>query len=802
MINRFFKHSIRALNRQKGYLLINIIGLSIGISCSLLITLFIIHELSFDRFNEKKDRIFRLVVTGTIGDRELNYAVTAAPVGPTMKREFPEVENFTRVFFLNDPTINYGDERFTEHKFLEADSSFFTIFSYPLIRGDKKTVLNSPHTLVLSRTTAKKIFGTDDPMEKLIQVGNDKTPYRVTGIMADMPDNSHLRANMIGSFVTNPNSNDTYWANNNYTTYILLRPNTKPESVNNKMPGLIRKYMGEIAQKSLGMTIDEFITKNKYTIYLQSIKDIHLDPVVTQLANTVPADDPKNLYIFGSVAILIIIIAAINFMNLSTAQSSKRAKEVGIKKVSGSSKGKLIRQFLAEAIILSILSLILAIILLENMIPYFNNLLGIKLQFNLFRHWFVIPVLLGATFIIGLFSGSYPAFFLSSFNPARVLKGKLNESLKNGRLRSILVILQFTISILLIVGTFIMFRQIRYMLHKDLGFNKDHLLVISHASAIGNHEKAFKEALLEIPEVMKATTSTAVPGHSESGRTYVVEGKAGEVMDFKINYIDYDFFDTYGMKLSSGRAFNNSYSTDNKACIVNESTVKQFNLAHPLTTRLVDGFEKLNIIGVIKNFNFEPLRNEINPYIFKLKDDKTNFGFISIRFSPKATTKTIGKIEKVWDEFVPDDSFQYFFMDQDLASKYKQEKQNAQLSVLFTILAIIIASLGLLGLISFTIEQRVKEIGIRKAMGASVTNIFYIISRRFILLVFISAFVSWPLTYFFVRNWLYNFYYRINPRPFDFITGFLVVLIIAFVTIGYQIFKSARTNPVDVLRYE
>jgi putative ABC transport system permease protein len=801
-MNRFFKHSVRAFSRQKGYLLINIIGLSIGITSSLLIALFIIYELRFDQFNEKKDRIYRLVVSGIIGDRELNYAVTSAPVGPTMKREFPEIEDFVRINKPGEPTIKYGDTRFTEHEFLEADSSFFNIFSYPLIRGNKDYVLNLPHTLVLSHTTAKKIFGSEDPLDKMIQVGNDKTPYMVTGIMADMPDNSHIRANMIGSFVTNPSSNDPYWANNNYATYILLKPNSEPETVNVKMPDLIRKYMGEIAQKSLGITIDEFIAKNKYNIYLQSIKDIHLNPAIKQLANTVPANNPKYLYIFGSVALLIIIIAAINFMNLSTAQSSARAKEVGIKKVSGSLKGIIIRQFLTESILLSLTSLILAVILTENILPYFNNLLGIKLQLNPFRHWYTIPALLGATLIIGLFSGSYPAFFLSSFEPIRVLKGKLNESLKNGRLRSILVIIQFSISIVLIVGTFIMFRQIRFMLYKDLGFNKNQLMIISHASAIDNHIKTFKEKLLGIPEVMKVSASTAVPGHSESGRTFVVEGRTGDVMEFKINYIDYDFFDTYGMKLYSGRFFDNTYSTDENACIVNESAVKQLNLGNPFATVLVDGFERLSIIGVAKNFNYESLQNEINPYIFKLKNNNSHNGFISIRLSPIASTKTINEIEKVWDQFAPDDPFQYFFMDQDFAVKFREERQNAQLSVLFTLLAIIIASVGLFGLVSFTIKQRTKEIAIRKILGSSIEKIFCLYLRRFILLVFLSALISWPLTYIFAKNWLQNFYYRIDLRIFDFLTGFIIVLVIVFITIGFKLLKSARTNPVNSLRYE
>jgi putative ABC transport system permease protein len=802
IIKNMFKHSIRALNRQKVYLAINIVGLSVGIACSLIIALFIIHELSYDQFHSKKDRIYRLVIHGIIGDRELNAAVTAAPVGPTMLREFPEVEDYTRINTLNEPIIKYSDTKYIENDFIESDSSFFNVFSIPLIRGNKKMVLTAPHSLVLSKSAAIKLFGNNDPMDKLVKVGNDEVYYKITGIMEDIPETSHLRANMIGSFVTNPNSRETYWANNNYETYVLLKPNTKPEQVNDKMPGLIRKYMGEIAQKSLGITIDEFINKNKYSMYLQPINEIHFNPGITQYGNSKPASNPKYLYIFGSVAVLIILIATINFMNLSTAQASRRAKEVGVKKVSGSSKGMLIRQFITESVLLSLLSLVFALVVVENILPYFNNLLGIKLQLNLFGNWYTIPVLLAFSVTVGLLAGSYPALFLSSFIPSVVLRGKLNEKMKHGRLRSLLVILQFSISIVLIVGTIIMARQIRFMLHKDLGFNKEQLVVITHADVIGNHSKTFKDALSRIPEVMKVTSSTAVPGHSESGRTYAVEGRTGDVMDFKINYIDFDFFDTYGMKLSSGRAFNESFSADNKACIVNESAVKQMNLSNPFNTYFIDGYERLNLVGVVKNFHYESLQSQINPYIFRLKDDGSNYGFFSIRLSTKASEKTIREIEKVWDEFASDNPLQYFFMDQEFAQKYKEEKQSAQLSAIFSILAVIIASLGLFGLTSFTIEQRTKEIGIRKSMGATASGIFYLVSKEFIFLVSISTLIAWPLIYFLAKKWLQNFYYRTEIRPLDFLIGFLVAIAVAVFTISYRTIKTARTNPVEALRYE
>jgi putative ABC transport system permease protein len=802
MIKSLLKHSLRTLNRQKGYFLINIAGLSIGIACSLIIALFIIHELSYDKYNEKKDRIFRLVISGVIGEQELNVAITSSTVAPTMMKEFPEVEDFTRISTPGESLVEFLGKKYFEKGFIESDSSFFNVFSIPLLRGNKKTVLSEPHTLVISESTAMKLFGKDDPIDKVLLIGNDTVPYRITGLMADFPETSHFTANMIGSFITNPRSRDPYWGNNNFGTYILLKPNTDSEQVNAKLPGMIRKYMGELAQQALGITIDELITKNKYTISLQPITAIHLNPKITQPPNTRPANNPKYLYIFGSIAVLIIIIAVINFMNLSTAQASKRAKEVGIKKVSGSTKGMLVRQFLTESMLLSFASLVFAVVIIENFLPYFNRMLGIGLHLNLFSNWVMIPALLCLSILLGLIAGSYPAFFLSAFNPYIVLKGKFRDSMKNGRLRSILVIFQFSISIVLIVGTFIMFRQIRFMLNKDLGFNKEQLMVITHADAIGNHIKAFKDELAKIPEVLKVASSTAVPGHSFSGKTYVVEGRVGEIIEFKINYIDYDFFDTYGIKLTSGRDFNDSFADDNTSCIVNESAVKRLNLANPLTTRLVDNFEKLSIVGTVKNFHFESLQNEINPYVFKFKTDGSNYGYFSIRLSSRATSQTIEDIENVWNLFASNDPLQFFFMDQDFEQKYQEEKQSARLSVIFSILAVIIASLGLFGLTSFTIEQRTKEIGIRKTMGATMTGIFYLISKEFIGLVSVSALISWPLIYFVAKNWLQNYHYKIELRPWDFLAGFIIALLVALITISYRTIRSARTNPIEALRYE
>jgi putative ABC transport system permease protein len=805
MLFKSIKYSYHALKRQKVYLLINIIGLSFGIVCSLIIALYIIHELSFDQFNEKKDRIYRLIESGaSAGDqKEKGGAATCAPAGPALLKEFPEVEDYTRLNIVPGTTIvKYFDKSFTEDSFIEADSSFFNIFSVPLLLGDKKSVLSQPHYLVLSESTARKILGEEDPIGKMIKIGEDTVFYIVSGIMADVPENSHFKANMIGSFMTNTFENQNDWSRSSLNNYLLLKPNTDPAQINAKMPEFYIKYKGPVVQRFLGISIEEYFAKgNKLRYYLQPLSDIHLNPSIQQWF-TKPATDPKNLFIFGTIGILILIIASINFINLSTAQASRRAKEVGIKKVCGSTRGMLISQFLTESVLLSVISLALALVIIEYSIPYLNNLLRTNLQLNLFTNWFTLPILILFSLIVGLLSGSYPAFFLSSIIPSIVLKGRLMERMKNGILRNILVILQLSISIILISSTILMVKQIRFMLNKDLGFNKEQLLVITRAGAIGNQINPFKDAISKIPDVINVSSSTAVPGHSEGGRSYKVEGQNENMFNLRENFIDYDFFDTYGIKLSSGRAFNESFVTDRDACIINESAVKQLNLTHPLTAKLINDPDKLHIVGVVKNFNFESLRDKINIYSFRFKNKDINFGYISIRLSPKATANTIKSIEKVWKEFSSNDPFQYFFMDQELAQMYMEEKQKSQMSVLFSILAVLIAVLGLFGLTSFTMKQRTKEIGIRKIYGSNVARLLINLNVYFLKLIAIAFVIATPIVVYLTHRWIQNFAYQTEISWWIFALAGLIITGIVLLTVSYQSWSAATRNPVEALRYE
>ena len=806
MFKNLIKYSLRSFKRQRAYIIINILGLSIGIACSLLIALFVINEASYDKFNVRKDRIFRLVLNGKIGGQEVISGYTAAVIGPTMAREFPEIEDFLRMNGWGPTVIEYNSQTFTEEHMIEADSSFFNFFSIPVIKGDPVNLLNAPRKVVISESTARKIFGDEDPIDKALRIGSDTVRYTVAGVMADVPENSHFAANIVASFMTNPRSNEPIWLNNSFSTYFLLKPNSSYLTAEEKIPDLLLKYVGPELQQYAGISLEDFLAQgNKYRFFLQKLTDIHLDPSIQQPFKE--ASDPKYLIIFGSIAILIVLIAAINFMNLSTAQASRRAKEVGIKKVSGSTRGMLVSQFLSESFILSFISLVLALVIIRVTLPYFNNLLGTSLELSLFVKWYTIPALVLFTIVVSILSGSYPALFLSSFNPYEVLKGSVRNSMQNGRLRRVLVIFQFAVSILLIVGTMIMYQQIGYMLNKDVGFNKEQLIVINRANALGTKLKAFKDVVRDIPGVINISSSTAVPGRNNNNIGYMLEGRKDETFLMQTNWVDYNYLDTYGMTLASGRFFNESFTTDQTACLVNESAVSDFGLKGLDQTRFMrpaeDGkIQYLQVIGVVKNFNYESLRNPIQPYIFCFQTDNFLWGYITVKLSAQNYSKTIADIEKVWKEFTANNPLQYYFVDEDFEQMYKQEKQNAQMAVIFSILAIFIAALGLFGLTSFTVEQRTKEIGVRKAMGSSVTGIYLVISREILILVSLSALIAWPLIYYIADKWLENFYYRIHPGLLTFLAGLLIALGIALTTISYRIMKAARVNPAQSLKYE
>jgi putative ABC transport system permease protein len=806
MFDNLIRYSIRSFKRQRSYIFINILGLSIGVACSLLIAFFVLHESSYDSYNAKKDRIFDLVLNFRISGQEFTDASSAPPVGPAMLREFPEIEDFLRMVQMSSAkSINYNNQDFYLDHIVEADSSFFNFFSIPVLNGDSRNLLNAPRKVVLSESVARRIFGKENPVNKTLKLGRDTLLYMVTGVMGDIPGNSHFEADVLISYMSDPESKSTQWGSNNLNTYLLLKPKSTDKTVNDKLPAMLAKYLGPELQRYINMSFEEFLSKgNKYGFTLQRLTDIHLD---TSVHPTFKATgDPKYLRILGSIAILILIIAVINFTNLSTAQASRRAKEVGIKKIGGSPRWMLIMQFLSESIIMALISTIIGLILIRIILPYFNSLLHANLQLRLLAEWYLIPSLIIFAIIVGIMAGSYPAFVLSSFSPYEVLKGSGRNSTKSKRLRSVLVVFQFTISIFLIIGTLIMYRQIMYMLQKDPGFNKEQVVILENTQVLGVKLTSFKDALKTIPGVIKIANSSSVPGRVNNNNGYMLEGKKDETILMWTSYIDYDFLETYGMTLASGRSFSDAYLSDKDACLLNEAAIKKFNI-DPEKLRIMGYLDSgkvtyYPIIGVVKNFVFESLRNQIGPFILRLNPGTWASGYISVRISGGNYSSTISEIQDKWKQFKPDEPFKYYFLDEVLEQLYVQEKQNARMAVISAILAIFIAALGLFGLTSYTVEQRTKEIGVRKAMGSSVIGIYAVIAKEVMILISIATIIACPLIYYIAGKWLENFYYRINPGALTFITGLTIAVGIATLTISYRILKAARVNPAQSLRYE
>jgi len=811
MFKNYIKTALRNISRQKGYVFINILGLAIGIASSMLIAVYIFSELSYDQHHHKKDRIYRVYLDGKINNQEMLGAWTPSPMAFTVKDKFPEVEEAVRINAWDETIIRYEDRTFVEDAFIAADSTFFKVFTAPLIKGNPNTALTKPHTVVITQSTARKIFGNQPAMGKSIKVGSHETYHEVTGIMKDMPRTSHFDCNMVGSFVTSDRSSQGNWLSNNLATYLLLARNTSANQVEDKFPDLLRKNAGPILEEFLGLSFDEFLEKgNRYAYHLQPLTDIHLNPEIE--GGMKPAHDKKYIYIFSVVALMLIVIAAINYMNLSTARASNRAKEVGLRKVAGSTKRMLVRQFLTESVIMAFMALILAVIIVQVLLPYFNNLINTSLTLNYIDQWYYIPVLLALALLIGLLAGSYPAFYLAAFRPTSVLSGDVKSGARNKRIRSTLVVSQFVISAALILSTIVISRQTTYMLNKDLGFDKDNLLVIRRISVLEDQIGIFKAEVNKIPGVVNSTHSTMVPGHPNNNNAYQLESQPrDETYVFDTNWADEDFLDVYGIEMVSGRFFTEDLSKDLHTCIVNQKSLKDYPIEDPYSERILrpggneeEGLqlESFQIAGVLKDFHIRSLHRPIGPYLILPASEDQQWGYLSVKVSPEGMSQTVDRIEQTWKKFTDNDPMLYFFMDNEYASLYQEEQRSSSLAVAFAVLTIFIASLGLFGLTSYTAEQRTREIGIRKAMGSSVSGIVQMIGKETLRLILLALVISWPLAYYFLVNWLTNYPYRVSLQPWDFIATLLIIVVVAFITISYQTIRAARKNPAHSLRYE
>ncbi len=810
MFKSFITVALRNIARQKAYALINVLGLSIGIACSILITLFVIHESSFDIFHEKADRIVRVWVNGQLAESKISSAYTAVPTGPAFLDEIPEVINYCRIETWENILIRQGERVFLEDNFYWADSGFFEIFSFPLISGDPSTVLTEPHSMVISEKMAKKYFGNEDPMGKVLEAFNDSVDYTITGVMEDIPDNSHIFCDFVVDFRSIWRANQTEWTSNNVFTYLLLDEETKPEIMHEIFDPIVRKYVGPEIKHYVGITLEEWEAGgNYYILEAQPLSDIHFNTDIEHSMR--PSSDKKYVYIFSLIALFIIVIACINFMNLSTARSAGRAREVGLRKVVGSSKKQLIFQFLAESLIMVVIALLLALLIVELSLPAFQNQTRVTLSINYLSEWYIIPALLGFALMVGLLAGSYPAFFLASFRPVAVIAGKLEAGTRSSRLRSILVVFQFGISIFIILGTLVISRQLNYLVSKELGFYKDQLVVLERFSTIGRDRVGtFKQEIAAFPGVISSTSSTMVPGHTNSYNAFLIEKRPPEESFLlEVNWADHDYPVTYGLRLLDGRFLSQQYASDSSNIIINEAAVKNFGITEPLMTNFLQPgdealeINRLPVVGVLKDFHNSSLHNEIRPYMMRIRPaDWGWIPYLTVRLEPQSMQATLKQVETVWKEFTSDQPFDYFFLDDDFASRYEQEKRTRIIFLVFSVLAILVASLGLLGLTAFTTEQRTREIGIRKAMGANAVQVVRLISRETIILISIATLLAWPVSYFFTRDWLNDFAYRIELGVAPFLLSFAFALVISLITISFQTVAAALKNPADALRYE
>ncbi len=808
MLKNYFKIAVRNLVKHKIYSVINISGLAIGITCCLLILFYVFYELSYDRFYKNADRIFRINTDLKFGATELALPVCSDMMGPILKRDYPQVEEYTRIYNINDNVyMKKGNQFYNERRMACVDSTFFKVFSFPVLYGSTKDALSEPNSVVITKSMAEKYFGTDDAVGKYLETniyGN--TLFKVTAVIKDMPDNSHFQFD----FLFPMKKLDYEWGNfisSNFHTYLLLKKGTNYKKFEKKFEEYNDRYALPYAKKILHIKSKEefYNAGNKIENSLIPLTDIHLYSKRVQELS--PSGNIEYVYILSAVAFFILIIACINFMNLTTAASANRTKEVGIRKVLGTERRSLIFQFLTESVLMASIAVIIALAIAYDILPFFNNIVGKRLDVKALSSVSALLFLLLLPLIVGVIAGGYPAFFLSRHMPGEILKGKISRGSKSGILRNGLVIFQFAASIILIAGTMIIYRQLNYIHNKNLGFQKDQILIINNSFMLGNNVNVFKNEMLNVPGVISGTVSNFLPIPSERNFSAfftqaAMISKSGLTMQrWKI---DDGYLKTLGMKLVEGRNFSDKLITDSSSIILNETAVKQLGFRDPLNKNIYNWVaggqvKKYTVIGVVKDFNFESLHQQIGPLCFVLERSPN---LISFKVNAARIPFILNEAESKWKKMAPEMPFSYKFLDDSFNEVYKNEKQTGIIALLFSSIAIFIACLGLFGLATFLIEQKTKEIGIRKVLGASMPSIFFMLSKEFLKWIVIANIVALPVAYYFMNKWLQDFAYRININIWVFVFAGGITIIIALVTISFKTLKAAGSNPVKSLRYE
>lgn len=803
MLKNYYLVALRNMRKHKLFSVINIVGLVIGMTCCLLIFVYVQDELSYDRFQKDYQNIYRVALHGRISGQEILTSNSSLPLAQAMLTEIPGVEEVIRLKPANGGggmAVRYENLSFLEDKFFYADSNFYNFFSFKLLKGNANTALKEPNSVVITEAIAKKYFGNEEPLGKTLVIGNDKLACKVTGITAEAPSNSHFHFNGIISYVTVEKNYFQGWTGNSWQTYLKKNPNTSAQEINTKLEAVVDKYIGKELEAGLGISLSEFHKQGGiYSYYIYPMADSHLKAGLPD--DMEPSGNMSYVYIFSGVGIFILLIACINFMNLSTARSAGRAKEVGLRKTLGSARSQMVFQFLSESFMYSIIAIALAMVSSFLVLPQFNLLSGKQLTLDVFLSPLFIATALSLIVLVGLVAGSYPALYLTSFKPVEVLKGKARAGMKSKGVRSSLVVFQFAVSTFLIIATVVVYQQLTFMQEKNLGLDKQNVIVISGTTRLGANRLAFKNALQEQSGIKIASyTNNSFPGMDN---TTIIRKKGNDV-DHLVGkyYADWDHLSVMKFELLSGRFFSREFATDSMAAVINEAAVKEYGFENAVGEELLDFNsetpETLHIVGVVKDFNFETLHSKVRPLVIRLEDISRNL-LVRYEGDPK---QVISTIETQWKALATGEPFEYTFLDQNFDSMFRSEMHLRDIFVVFSSLAIFIACLGLFALTAFTTEQRTKEIGVRKAMGASVFGLTLLLSKEFTRLVLIAIVPAIVAGWYVANWWLKDFVYRTELSPLIFIGCALVAIVIAWITVSFQSIKAAKINPVNSLRYE
>ncbi len=806
MIQNYLKIAWRNLLKHKLFSLLNIGGLALGLATCLIILLFVHDELSYDRFNEKADRIVRVLFRANIDGGKINEANVMPPVAETLLNDYPEVQEATRLRQYGEPKVTVGEQTFKEGKFAFVDPNFFEVFTLPLLKGDAQTALVEPNTIIISQKMANLYFPGENPIGKVLNFKDWNKSFTVTGLIDEVPTNAHFHFDLFGSMASFEDARAPSWMMSEFYTYLVLQEGTDYRNLEAKLPEVVKKYMGPQIKQYMGVTLEQFQSKgNKLGLYLQPLTDIHLHSDVN--FDLKPGGDIRYVYIFSAVALFMLIIACINFINLTTASAAKHAKEVGIRKVMGSIKSQLVGQFLTESVLLAGLSLFVAVMLVNLSLPTFNELANKSLRLSLTSMPYLPLALLGLTLVVGVFAGLYPAFFLSSFKPVSVLKGKLVSGKNSVGLRSGLVVFQFFVSTIMIVGTLVVYQQLSYIQNKNLGYEKDQLLVLPDTRILGNQEALFRQQILDDPRVKDVTSSSYRPvGYSHSNNSLAFpDGDDSRMMRTLEYRVDEHYIPTFGMQIAAGRNFSADLASDSTAMIINQTAAKAFGweddaLGHTLTRFKGNEGERVDyhIIGVVADFHFKSLHEPITPLLMVLDQSSG----LTVRTKTADVAGLVATLKTKWAALQPDEPFTYDFVDELLQQTYMAEQKSGQILKIFALLTIFVSCLGLFGLATFTAEQRKKEIGVRKVLGASEQQITWLLSRDFMKLVLIACILAIPVAYWAMFRWLQDFAYRIDLQWWVFVCAALITGAIALLTVSYHAIRSSLMNPVDSLAAE